>query len=181
LFFLHKEQLNLERIDLSEALGHGQKRLQIGYGSQSKINEVKFLYPVASSLKHSVRTFQVTLALVQDSTKSLLAKKMNDAMECFEKGLKLIWRNETTVKTFALKNLAYKVIDFEDAVTLVTSKSNEVDQLLEEIKVCEPIQEEFDSRIAKIQRIVEEFSFNDYSNLEAWVENLNERVEDVLV
>jgi dynein heavy chain 1 len=102
-------------------------------------------------------------------------------MECFEKGLKLIWRNETTVKTFALKNLAYKVIDFEDAVTLVTSKSDEVDHLLEEIKVCEPIEEEYNSRLAKIQRIVEEFSFNDYSNLEAWVENLNGRIEDILV
>jgi hypothetical protein len=78
---------------------------------------------MAMSLKHSIRTFQVTLALVQEKSKPLLAKKMNDAMDCFEKGLKLIWRNETTVKTYAFRSLATKVIDFEDAVTIVTSKS----------------------------------------------------------
>jgi|LauGreDrversion4_2_1035121.scaffolds.fasta_scaffold18329_5 hypothetical protein len=41
----------------------------------------------------------------------------------------------------------------------------------------DPLQE----RIGKIQKIVDEFNFNDFSNLSQWVEDLEERIRAILI
>ena len=117
IFDLHKEQLNLERVELE---AEPVKFLKT-YGVQSKINELKNVYPIAMSLKQSIRTFQVTNATIKNEFKQLIAKQKNEALDAFKSGFKHIWRNENTVQKHASK-LSVRVIEFEDKVNLVKRK-----------------------------------------------------------
>jgi hypothetical protein len=99
------------------------------------------------SLKQSIRTFQVTNATVKESFAPLIAKKKNEAQDAFEKGFKYIWRNETSINKFAHKTLATIVIDFEDGVNGVIQKTSKIASLKEELLECEPLNEEFETRL----------------------------------
>lgn len=46
---------------------------------------------------------------------------------------------------------------------------------------CEPTQEEFRTRLSKIQRTVTDLAYNEASNLDEWVANLNADIEEILL
>ena len=56
-----------------------------------------------------------------------------------------------------------------------------IKQLLEEMKECPLVKEEFENRLAVIQKIIGDFDLEDLSNLSFWVARLNEDVEKILI
>lgn len=45
-----------------------------------------------------------------------------------------------------------------------------------------PVQkEQLQSRLSSIQKIVDDFNFNDFSNLSQWVEDLDEKIKGILI
>ena len=74
-----------------------------------------------------------------------------------------------------------KVIAFEEEVNGVMQKTDLIKQLLEEMKDCPLQKEEFEKRLATIQKIIGDFDLEDLSNLTFWVARLNEDVEKILV
>lgn len=53
--------------------------------------------------------------------------------------------------------------------------------MLEEMKECPLVKEEFENRLAVIQKIIGDFDLEDLSNLSFWVARLNEDVEKILI
>ena len=60
-------------------------------------------------------------------------------------------------------------------------KTDLIKQLLEEMKECPLVKEEFENRLAVIQKIIGDFDLEDLSNLSFWVARLNEDVEKILI
>lgn len=46
---------------------------------------------------------------------------------------------------------------------------------------CELVRENFESRLLKIQTVIDDFDLEDLSNLNFWVAGLNEKIEKILV
>jgi hypothetical protein len=46
---------------------------------------------------------------------------------------------------------------------------------------CELVKDNFESRLIKIQNVIEDFDLDDLSNLNIWVYGLNEKIEKILV
>ena len=87
---------------------------------------------------------------------------------------------EQPLKRYAQKVLV-KVIAFEEEVNSVMQKTDLIKQLLEEMKECPLVKEEFENRLAVIQKIIGDFDLEDLSNLSFWVARLNEDVEKILI
>ena len=87
---------------------------------------------------------------------------------------------EQPLKRYAQKVLV-KVIAFEEEVNSVMEKTDLIKQLLEEMKECPLVKEEFENRLAVIQKIIGDFDLEDLSNLSFWVARLNEDVEKILI
>ena len=60
-------------------------------------------------------------------------------------------------------------------------KTDLIKQLLEEMKDCPLVKEEFENRLTVIQKIIGDFDLEDLSNLTFWVSRLNEDVEKILI
>ena len=60
-------------------------------------------------------------------------------------------------------------------------KTDLIKQLLEEMKECPLVKQEFENRLAVIQKIIGDFDLEDLSNLSFWVARLNEDVEKILI
>ena len=52
---------------------------------------------------------------------------------------------------------------------------------MEEMKECPLVKQEFENRLAVIQKIIGDFDLEDLSNLSFWVARLNEDVEKILI
>jgi len=60
-------------------------------------------------------------------------------------------------------------------------KTDLIKQLLAEMKECPLVKEEFERRLAMIQKIIGDFDLEELSNLTFWVSRLNEDVEKILI
>ena len=60
-------------------------------------------------------------------------------------------------------------------------KTDLIKQLLEEMKECPLVKEEFENRLTVIHKIIGDFDLEDLSNLSFWVARLNEDVEKILI
>ncbi len=169
LFNILKEKPNLER--------HGLKSsITVAY----KLNDLKLLYPVARSIQESLRTFTYTNSKVNDKFVKLIALKKNEAQKSLLEGLSIDWKNEYRINKFSEK-IEVHIKNFEDAVYEAIEKTQQIEEYLNEMAAC-PIQKEtLQQRLTLIQKIVDEFNFNDFSNLSQWVEDLEERIKGILM
>ena len=121
LFSLFKEQANLKRLLFKPTLS-----------ITLKSQEVQNLYPIATSIQESLRTFQYTNSKITDKFVKLVAQVKNDVQQSLLEGLQLTWKQEARVDQFS-KKLASKVMAFEDAVQEVIEKTTQIDDLLNEL------------------------------------------------
>ena len=98
----------------------------------------------------------------------LINEKKNEAQQHLLHGLEQNWKTETVAKKFAAKLLP-KVIAFEEAVNDVQQKTDYINQLLNEMAECELLKDNFESRLQKIQTVIDDFDLEDLSNLNFWV------------
>ena len=125
-------------------------------------------------------TFRNTQLKITEDVKMLVAARKNSAQRQLLEGLKTPWRLEQPLKRYAHKVLL-RVTAFEEEVDSTIKKTEIIYQLLHEMKECPITQENFESRISTIQKIIGDFDLEDLSNLTFWVTNLNQKVEKVLV
>lgn len=169
LFSILKEKPNLER--------HGLKpSITVAY----KLNDLKLLYPVARSIQESLRTFNYTNSKVADRFIKLVAQKKNDAQKFLLEGLQTDWKNEYRINKFAEK-IEGVVKLFEEAVYDAIEKTQQVEELMGEMTQCALSRDTIQSKLTAIQKIVDEFNFNDFSNLPQWVDDLEERIRAILI
>jgi len=56
-----------------------------------------------------------------------------------------------------------------------------IDQYLESLKTCELTQEVLKEIIDEIQKIIDVFEIESYSNLQIWVDELDKRISEILI
>mmetsp|Transcript_20729 Transcript_20729/g.31814 ORF Transcript_20729/g.31814 Transcript_20729/m.31814 type:complete len:210 (+) Transcript_20729:2428-3057(+) len=95
------------------------------------------------------------------------------------KGLSIQWKNDSTVEKYS-RELKKSVTMFEDAVNDVTEKIGQIDQHLEELNTSELDQEVLAEKIEQIQKIIDIFEMEQYSNLQIWVDELDTRTSGIL-
>jgi dynein heavy chain 1 len=93
--------------------------------------------------------------------------------------MKYNWKSETRLDSYC-KKLSAKIIDFEKAVNELIEKTGLIEEFLIELGTCELSKVNLQEKLMSMQKIVDEFNFNDFSNLNSWVEELDERIQVIL-
>ena len=110
----------------------------------------------------------------------LVAESRKQAQQQMLRGLQIQWKTDSTVDKYS-KELRKCVSDFEDGVNDVIEKINQIDSHLEDLNTSELEQEIMAQKIEQIQKIIDLFDIEGYSNLKIWVEELDKRISDILI
>ncbi|KAH6672719.1 dynein heavy chain [Plectosphaerella plurivora] len=173
--------------------------------------DAKRVYPFAVSLMESVRTFsQISRQIAEMGEEAvLLFGYRNDAYALVTKGVPLRW--ESFVNThelfFSPKNnilpaateygLAGRgaeskhslfIREFAAAASLLQSKTVSlvsihvtIEKALSELSSCPYEAAAFQTRLETIQTAVDQLNLEQYVNLPYWVENMNQKIKEVLL
>jgi len=129
-----------------------------------RAQDVQNLFPIAVSLQESLRTFEYTEGRVAAQFAKLVAESRLTAQNQMMRGLTIAWKSDTHVEKYA-KDLRKAVTDFDESVNDVMEKIALIDEYLEELQSSELDQEVLAEKIEKIQKIIDVFEIESYSNL----------------
>jgi len=110
----------------------------------------------------------------------LLAQKRKRVHKQLKAGEKVTWKDDRYLTSY-VDGLAKQVQDLEDSTHTVLEKNEQKDQIIKSLDDCQYKEEEFKHRLNELQRITDDFVFNDYSNIFKWVEIVNKEIEQILV
>ena len=144
-----------------------------------KADDIKTYYPYATSLQEALRTYQQTCEKIDTSIEKLLAENKTEIQKIFMEGTSLMWNSEARLDTY-VKKLMEKVIRFEEKVIEVLDRHSTIEHEIESLQLCPVTKENFTEHMSNIQRIIDDLSLSDFSNLEIWVEGLDKHIENVL-
>ena len=164
--------------------------------------DAKKVYPYAVSLTESVRILAQTSRAIEDmpSTSLLLAGYQNNVQNLISKGVPLRW--ETFVASFDLqiqqlqrlasgaqgeiKHVQF-VHEFATAVSVLQEKTGLLITIQEKItsattetRKCQYEDAAFVAQLNAIQNSIDQLNLENYSNLKAYVQDLNIEIEDIL-
>ncbi|RKP12335.1 dync1h1 protein, partial [Piptocephalis cylindrospora] len=183
---------------------------QVPHGIANVAKDAKRVYPFAVSLMETVRTYSQTLVRLRayDAKMGpllpLMAGQQAEVQGMLEKGMGLRW--DYFVNTFDThhRSLAYTygvavdarenrhvlfVREFAAIVSALQDKTDalialdeEVRSIVEgELRTGDYRASTFVDALGRIQKVVDKLSLEGYTNLEGWVEALDERIEEVLL
>ncbi|KAG5519734.1 hypothetical protein PMAC_000007 [Pneumocystis sp. 'macacae'] len=171
--------------------------------------EVKRLYPYIITLMETVRNYiQINEKISNINDISiLLAGYQNDIQNLVSKGMNLNWESfiysyDNHIRALDYSNVNIEkynsaqrenryvlfVRDFSLSVSTLNEKTsilfnsyNIIINELKELNTCVYNQESFSSILENIQREIDRLNFENFSNLNFWVDNLNHRIENILI
>ncbi|RKO87762.1 dynein heavy chain, N-terminal region 1-domain-containing protein, partial [Blyttiomyces helicus] len=163
--------------------------------------DVRRVYPFAVSLNETVRTYVQTVAEVQKHQEiaPLVAGYRKDVQGVISKGIQ--WRWDFFVHTYTdrpgapltlaetkenrhlvfVQAFASVVSILHDKVNTALSIYELINAAVEELERCDFQKSKFQKILEKIQKAIDRFNLEAYSNLESWTSELNARVESVLI
>jgi dynein heavy chain 1 len=144
-----------------------------------RAQDVQNLFPIAVSLQESLRTFEYTEGRVGAKFAKLVAETRLTAQNQMMRGMAIQWKSDTHVEKYA-KDLRKAVTDFDESVNDVMEKITEIDEFLEELQSCPLDQEILAKKIEDIQKIIDVFEIESYSNLQIWVDELDQKISGIL-
>ncbi|WWC63949.1 uncharacterized protein I303_106555 [Kwoniella dejecticola CBS 10117] len=165
-----------------------------------KAKDAKRVYPHAVSLMESVRTYTQTLDLIErnEDVALLLASYRSHAQQMIERGIKMQWDhlvNAYEGQRFApggavdarenrhflfVREFASVISLLQDKTNALIDISNDITRIVDELCTCDFTAEVFSSLLTQVQKIIDHLNLENYSNLDAWVVTLNERIDNVL-
>ncbi|KAJ0379023.1 Dynein heavy chain cytoplasmic [Colletotrichum chrysophilum] len=173
--------------------------------------DAKRVYPFAVSLMESVRTFSQTMRQISEMGEEavLVFGYRNDVYALVARGVPLRWEsfvnsheiffstknnaNLPSVSEFGLSKPSESkhslfIREFAAAVSLLQAKTASlasihatVEKALLELNTCPYEADAFTSRLETIQTAVDQLNLEQYVNLPYWVENMNQKLKDVLL
>ncbi|KIR72005.1 dynein heavy chain 1, cytosolic [Cryptococcus deuterogattii CA1014] len=165
-----------------------------------KAKDAKRVYPHAVSLMESVKTYTQTLDLIERNPEVaiLLASYRSHALQMIERGMKMQWDHLVNAYeghrflpgsvTDSRESRHFLFVrEFASVVSLLQDKANalieiytDINRILEELVVCKYTPDTFSSLLSQIQKIIDHLNLENYSNLDAWVTTLNEKIDKIL-
>lgn len=167
-FNILKEKPNIDRIGI-----------KLSISVTFKLTDFKLLYPLVCSVQETLRTFNYTNSRVTDRFAKLIAEKKNDAQRAMLEGTTIQWKSDVKVQRFSEK-IEIAVKKYEEAVQDAIEKTQLIEDYLTQLSTCPVERTVMQEKLNLIQRILDDFNFNDYSNLIIWVEELDERIRGIL-
>ncbi|CAG8487876.1 5917_t:CDS:10 [Dentiscutata erythropus] len=173
-------------------LGH-----QVPHNISTSAKVAKRVYPFAVSLMETVRTYAQTVQKVQKypDVIMLVASYRNGVQAMIAKGIAFEWKyfvdtydrnfrgamdsHENQHVTF-VREFANTVSEFQDKVDALITNYEDISRLIEDLKTCAYQLKKFKSNLEKIQKLIDRLNLESYSNLDAWVAQLDKRIETVL-
>ena len=165
---------------------------QVGHAINNVSKDAKRVYPYAVTLMETARIFAQACRDMGDMTEvaMLLNGYLNDALGLITKGVPLRWESFVNVYDVANRDESKHVKfvkDFATAITVLQTKTSTlgiintaVNSALKDLDSCPYDAEAFRNNIDQIQRAVDQLNLENYSNLQWWVDQMNERIEGVL-
>ncbi|KAG5439721.1 hypothetical protein PCANB_000003 [Pneumocystis canis] len=198
IIILFKEIRNLQWLNFS-----------IPHSLNSISKEVKRLYPYVMSLIGTVRNYtQINEKISHmDDVSILLVGYQNDVLNFISKGMSLEWESfihsyDGYMRTLDYVNINIKkysdmprenryvlfVHDFSVSVSTLSEKTNIlfnsydiIFKELEKLHTCVYDHKSFNSVLENIQKEIDRLNFENFSNLDFWVNNLNSKIENILI
>jgi dynein heavy chain 1 len=146
----------------------------------NKALQANHLYPMAISLKASIRTYRQTLDKLAKNEKArpLVASYHKVIQKRIGDGITLRWESYRLAQF--VKDLAEEVFTFQDKVDELLAYSVELEKLVDSLNGCKLDHSEFTAILESIQKIVDDLNLKSYVNLDMWVANLDGQVEERL-
>ncbi|KAK4688349.1 dynein cytoplasmic 1 heavy chain, partial [Tremellales sp. Uapishka_1] len=165
-----------------------------------RAKDAKRVYPHAVSLMESVRTYTQTLDLVDRHPEIaiLLASYRNHAQQMIAKGMNMQWDHLVNAYDghrflpggtpdaresrhfIFVREFASVVSLLQDKATALIEISTDISRIVEDLGTCDHTSNAFSSLLGQVQKTVDHLNLEGYSNLDAWVASLNERIDTVL-
>lgn len=164
-----------------------------------RAKDAKRVYPHAVSLMESVRIYSQTLDLIDTNPDMtvLLASYRNQAQQMITRGMNMQWDHLANAyeghrfqpgPSDARENRHFAYVrEFASVISLLQDKGDalvdicdDIAGIVEELKSCEYSQETFENLLRRIQKTIDHLHLENYSNLDAWVATLNDRIDKAL-
>ena len=165
-----------------------------------RAKDAKRVYPHAVSLMESVRTYTQTLDLITNNPEiaTLLATYCNHAQQMIAKGMNMQWDHlinayeghrylPGSTDTRESRHFVF-VREFASVVTLLQDKATalieiagEITRLVEDLGTCDFSADAFSNILGQVQKKVDHLNLENYSNLDFWVLQLNDRIDKVFL
>ena len=165
-----------------------------------RAKDAKRVYPHAVSLMESVRVYTQTLDLVNGHPEIsiLLASYQSHAQQMISKGMNMQWDhlvnayeghrllpgNVTEGREnrhfLFVREFASVISLLQDKATALIEISDEINRSVDELQTCDFDSASFTKLLGQIQKVIDHLNLENYSNLDVWVVNLNEKIDSVL-
>eukprot|EP01117_Protostelium_nocturnum_P006264 TRINITY_DN2259_c0_g1_i6.p1 TRINITY_DN2259_c0_g1~~TRINITY_DN2259_c0_g1_i6.p1 ORF type:complete len:4259 (-),score=1954.67 TRINITY_DN2259_c0_g1_i6:110-12886(-) len=140
----------------------------------------KQVYPFAVSLKEALRTYTQTCTKITPEFAPLVASYKREVQNHISEGFKLKWKSISKLDPF-VKKLTDSVTILRDKVEDLVSKIENIEADVNSLKEAPLKESAFVEILKRVQIAIDELNLGNYSNLSSWVENLDYRVEDILL
>lgn len=165
---------------------------QIPHSILTLAKEAQKIYPFAVALIETIRTYQKTLHIVQETLKNdkiLVSTLHYNVQQLLSQGMKMQWDYFMTSLDYSADNshvtfvyeLASHTLSFQDKVTICAERLASISALIQSISTISYVKSEFENIIQAIQKVVDSFHYDGYSQIEKWVSILDARIEKKLL
>ncbi|GAA5850789.1 hypothetical protein JCM8547_009091 [Rhodosporidiobolus lusitaniae] len=176
---------------------------QVPHTISNIAKDAKRVYPYAVSLMETVRTYSQTIAKLDENPEivPLIAAAHKKAQDQIAKGMSYRW--EHFVNTFDSRSLSYVagtgidnsgskhthyvrefasiVSEFQDRTDHLIDLHGEISRTVDELSTCPYTAEAFSKHLESLQKTIDKLNLEGYANLDAWVAELDKKVEKALV
>ncbi|CAG8621164.1 6805_t:CDS:10, partial [Dentiscutata erythropus] len=174
---------------------------QVPYNITQSAKVAKKIYPFAVSLMETVKTYAQTVQKIQKQPDivMLVASYRNNVQAVITKGINFEWKylvddySHTFFDIFEasyshkkqhdafIREFANIVSEFQYKVDSLITNYEDILRLIEDLKRCAYQAKKFNSNLEKIQKLINRLNAESYSNLDAWVAQLDKRIDAVLI
>lgn len=92
---------------------------------------------------------------------------------------KIKWSEDKILSKF-IKEFTSRVNEMEETAQYLLEKTNVISNSLKALETCELSPRVFLAHLSDIQKVLDEFNFKGFANLDLWVKDLEESLETVL-
>lgn len=162
--------------------------------------EAKRIYPYAATLVESLRIYTRISDIIERTPEisTLLAEHQHRVQDLIAKGMNIHWENvaysytaqragaaeadaEVDSSLSFFKEFANAVGVLQEKTISLVSISEKIASDIEELSECPYTYDAFAAVLSRLQSIADDLNLQGYTNLDAWVETLDQRVRDVLL
>ncbi|XP_066142886.1 dynein heavy chain, cytoplasmic isoform X6 [Euwallacea fornicatus] len=143
----------------------------------NKAHQANQLYPFAISLIENARTYEMTLEKIEDKASiiPLVAGMRKDVQNLIQEGASLVW--ESYKLDPYVQKFSETIVGFQEKVEELVIIGEQLEVDVRSLETCPYSANTFADILSKIQHAVDDLSLKQYSNLNIWVNRLDEEVE----